>query len=77
MKIIALVFLTAIGLISCSEPEISGLEYNKGRVRAEMEGCHCNSALPASSDSAPAPQGKDWAEGYVEACIRFRQERDC
>lgn len=77
MKIDALVFLVAIGLTSCSEPEVSNLEYDKGRQRAEVEGCHCNTALPASDDVEIARQGKGWAEGYVEACIRFRQERRC
>jgi hypothetical protein len=77
MKTDALVLLVAIGLTSCSEPEVSNVEYNKGRQRAEMEGCHCNFALPRSDDEKIARQGKGWADGYVEACIGFRQEQDC
>ncbi|MGH8548620.1 MAG: hypothetical protein ACRERU_08485 [Methylococcales bacterium] len=77
MKIDALVVLVAIGLTSCSEPEVSNVEYNRGWQRAEVEGCHCNPALPASDAAEIDRQSKGWAEGYVEACIRFRQERSC
>jgi hypothetical protein len=77
MKINALVLLVAIGLPSCSKPEVSNVEYYKGRKRAEIEGCHCNFALPASDKAEIARRGKGWADGYIEACVRFRQERGC
>ncbi|MCI0734534.1 MAG: hypothetical protein L0Y38_12075 [Methylococcaceae bacterium] len=82
MKPDALVFVAALVLTSCSEPEESKIEYNKieynkGRQRAEVEGCHCNTALSKTVEAETNPQGKGWADGYVEACIRFRQERRC
>jgi hypothetical protein len=77
MKSDALVFLLAIGLTSCSEPEISNLEFNKGRHRAEVEGCHCNTGLATRNEKEIARHGKGWPEGYVEACIRFKKERRC
>lgn len=77
MKIALLIVLVGIGLGSCSEPEKSNVEYNKGRQRAEMEGCHCNTALPRKDGAEDTGSGRSWTDGYVEACILFRRERGC
>ncbi|MGR9108589.1 MAG: hypothetical protein ACU843_16850 [Gammaproteobacteria bacterium] len=78
MKKAALFFPVVIASASCSEPPVSNVEYNKGRERAEMEGCHCNAYLPRTlNKKEEVGQRKGWTDGYVEACIRFREEQGC
>ena len=77
MKIQAFILVIVAGLVSCSEPNISYTQYNQGRVRAEMEGCHCNAALSRGDDSDKDQPGLSWADGYVDACIAFRKDLNC
>ena len=77
MKIVASCLFVLVELIACSEPEVSNVEYNRGRQRAEIEGCHCNNALPRTRNPENAGPLKGWTDGYIEACTRFRRERNC
>lgn len=79
MKIRILLVVMLFGLSCCSEPEeVSNEEYNQGRQRAEMEGCHCNADLPRPSTAPDDPKiGLSWADGYINACVRYKNDSGC
>jgi len=77
MRIQVFFLVIAASLLSCTESNVSYTQYNQGRVRAEMEGCHCNSALSRGDGSDKDQPDRSWANGYIDACIAFRKDLKC
>ena len=74
--VIAAALIAAVYGCEKEEP-ISREQYELGTSEVEGDGCECDPNLSYPDNSVEAQAGLGWIDGYVAACIAYREAHRC